>query len=140
MAHPNVSLIQQLDPANLAASAHLFADSFVWHFFNPKLTDVQGDYAGVAGLKIFFKKLQHYTGGTFRVEPISLVPIGDELVVTHVVDHMLLYGTHVELDAVVVWRVVNGLIAEAWDIPSLYVDRTEPLDPETSRSALDIAA
>ncbi|MGD1896753.1 MAG: nuclear transport factor 2 family protein [Phormidesmis sp.] len=122
--HPSVSLIQQLDPANLAASSHLFSDDFVWHFFNPKLAEMHGDYVGVEGLKTFFEKLQLQTGNTFQVEPISLIPIGDELAIAHVKDRMTLNGNTIELDAVVIWRIVNGLIAEAWDIPSVYSDRT----------------
>lgn len=140
IAHPNVSLIQQLDLANLAASPHLFAKNFIWHSSNPKLRDVQGDYVGIKGVKIFFKKLRRYTSGTFWIELISLVPIGDELVVAHAVDHMQLDGVHVELDAVVIWRVVDGLISEAWDIPSLYVNRTEALETEMARKLVDFAA
>ncbi|EDX82897.1 hypothetical protein S7335_75 [Synechococcus sp. PCC 7335] len=140
IAHPNISLVQQLNFDNLAASPDLFSDKFVWHSFNPKLRDVQGNYVGIKGLRIFFRRLQRYTGSTFRIEPVSLVPIGDELVIAHVVDHMLLYGAHIELDAVIVWRIVNGLIVEVWDIPSLYVDRTEPLKPDSLERALDMAA
>ena len=124
IAHPNIALIQQLNPANLAASAHLFTDRFVWHFFNRKLVEVQGDYEGVEGLKMFFERLQLQTENTFLVEPVSLTPVGDELVITHVVDRMILNGKSIELAAIVIWRIVNGLIDEGWDIPSLYVDRT----------------
>ena len=123
--HPNIALIQQLDTDNLPAAAHLFDSNFIWHFFNPELTEIQGDYLGVEGLKIFFENLRLLTNRTFRVEPISLTPIGDELVIAHVVDHMTLGGHAIALDAVVVWRVVDGLIAEAWDIPSLYTEHTE---------------
>lgn len=64
------------------------------------------------------------TGGTFRVKPISIATIGDELVVTHVQDEMVLQNKTVTLDAVVVWRIVNGLILETWDIPSIYNERS----------------
>ena len=121
--HPNVSLLKRLDLRNLEACADLFAADFVWHFFNDRLPDVQGDYVGLAGLKAFFDKLGAGTGGTFAVEPISVTPFGDELVVTHVRDTMTLQGTALEIDAVVVWRIVDGRLAEAWDIPAINTAR-----------------
>ena len=120
--HSNVSLIKRLDPANLGEDPDLFAPTFVWHFFNSHLPEVQGDYIGVKGLQTFFETLSTITNGTFEVEPISITPIGDELVVTHVKDRMTITGPPIELDAVVVWRIVDGCIAEAWDIPSIYTE------------------
>lgn len=125
--HPNLSLMKRLDLRNLDNCADLFAEDFVWHFFNPQLPDIQGDYAGVAGLKSFFGKLGAGTGGTFSVEPISVIPHGDELVIACVRDTMTLRGTSIEVDAVVVWRIVDGRITEAWDIPAVNTVR-----PQTS--------
>lgn len=121
--HPNVSLLKRVDLTNLASCADLFAEDFVWHFFNARLPDVQGDYVGVAGLQAFFDKLAAGTGGTFAVQPISVTPFGDELVVAHVRDTMAFGGTTLELDAVVVWRIVDGRLAEAWDIPAINTAR-----------------
>ena len=123
--HSNVSLLNRLDIRNLAGSADLFAENFVWHFFNPSLPDVQGDYVGLNGLQTFFEKLAMVTDGSFEVEPISITPMGDELVVTHVKDRMTLEGRSIEIDAVVVWRIVDGCIAEAWDIPSVYTEHSQ---------------
>ncbi|MEO1400781.1 MAG: nuclear transport factor 2 family protein [Cyanobacteria bacterium J06635_1] len=120
--HPNISLLNRLDPGNLAGATDLFTEDFVWHFFNPKLPELQGDYSGVTGLQTFFEKLAVITNGTFQVEPLSATPVGDELVVVHVRDKMTFGGYPLELDAVVVWRIVGGLIAEAWDIPSVYTE------------------
>ncbi|MEL6320924.1 MAG: nuclear transport factor 2 family protein [Cyanobacteria bacterium J06626_14] len=125
--HPNVSLLKRLDLSNIAGASALFAEDFVWHFFNPHLLDIQGDYVGVKGLQSFFEKLAALTDGTFQVEAIAAIPCGDELVVTHVKDRMLWEGQPSELDAVVVWRIVGHRIAEAWDIPSVYTDHTEHL-------------
>ena len=113
--HPNVELLMKLDLRDLDASAVLFSDEFVWHFFNPKLPDVQGDYTGIDGLKAFFGAMAQRTGGSFNVQPVSVTPVGNELLVVHVRDLMNLDGTTLEIDAVVVWRIVNGQIAEAWD-------------------------
>ncbi|VEP13990.1 conserved hypothetical protein [Hyella patelloides LEGE 07179] len=126
--HPNVILVKQLDPSNITESTNLFAEDFVWHFFNPKLPDVQGDYNGLKGLQEFFERLKVLTGGTFQVEPISITAIGDELVVTHVKDRMTFENQAIKLDAVVVWRIVNGYIAEAWDIPSIYKQELQKTD------------
>lgn len=120
--HPNVSLLNRLDPGNLAGSTDLFTEDFVWHFFNPQLPELQGDYRGASGLQTFFEKLAVITNGTFQVEPLSATPVGDELVVVHARDRMTFDDCSVELDAVVVWRIVGGFIAEAWDIPSVYTE------------------
>ncbi len=118
--HPNVSLLKRLDLRNLDKAADLFAPGFIWHYFNPKLPDIQGDYVGVEGLQIFFEKVGGASGGTFKVTPISVTPMGDELIVAHVRDTMVLQDKSIALDAIAVWRVVDGLLAEAWDIPSLH--------------------
>ncbi|MEL6490673.1 MAG: nuclear transport factor 2 family protein [Cyanobacteria bacterium J06621_3] len=120
--HPNVSLFNRLDPANVMQSADIFAENFVWHFFNPQMPDLEGDYRGLEGLQLFFEKLAMLSKGTFEVTPISVTPIGDELVIAHVKDRMVLNNTSVELDAVVVGRVVDGLLTEAWDIPAVYAE------------------
>jgi len=118
--HPNIALLRKLDLRNLDAARDLFTDDFVWHFINPKLPHIQGDYIGVDGLKRFFATLSAETGGTFRVEPVSVMPAGDELIVAHVRDTMELRKQAIVLDAVVVWRMVDGRLAEAWDIPSVH--------------------
>ena len=118
--HPNLALLSKLDVRDLNASAALFSDDFVWHYFNPKLPDVEGDYLGVDGLKKFFAIIAGKTGGTFRVEPISGVNFGDELVVVHARDTMEFEDNPIALDVAVVWRVVDGKIAEGWDIPSAF--------------------
>lgn len=45
--HPNIMLIQQLDPGNMAASSDLFAPDVVFHYFQPKIPDIEGDYVGL---------------------------------------------------------------------------------------------
>jgi len=118
-AHPNMSLMMRLDIKNLESSENLFADNFIWHYFNPRLPDLHGDHHGIDGLKNFFAKLGEKSHGSFQVNVIDARPAGDELVVTHVRDSMALDGKKIEFDAVVVWRIVNEKIAEAWDIPAI---------------------
>ncbi len=118
--HPNVALLSRFNPANLAGMAEFLAEDFGWHFVNPKLPEHQGDYVGLTGLQDFFERLQNSFGGTFKINPISIHTFGDELVVVHVKDTMVLEGTPLEIDAVVLWRIVDGKIAEAWDIPAVH--------------------
>jgi predicted SnoaL-like aldol condensation-catalyzing enzyme len=122
--HPNITLLSKLDILNLDASSRLFSEDFVWHYFNPNLPDVQGDYVGIEGLNNFFKSLAGKTNGTFKVEVVSATPIGEELVVVHVRDTMELEDNSIAIDAVAVWRIVSGRFAEAWDIPSAYTEAT----------------
>lgn len=123
--HPNVALLKRLDLGNLARANDVIAEDFVLHFFNPKLPDLQGDYVGLLGFREFFEKLGRTTGGTFKVEPISVTPYGDELVAAHVRDTMELAGAPLEVDALVVWRMVDGRITEAWDIPAVHTARPQ---------------
>ncbi len=118
--HPNLQVLSKLNMLDLDASANLFAADFVWHYFNPNLPDIQGNYEGVDGLKHFFQKLGAKTRGTFKISVQSVKPMGDELVVIHVRNSMQLDDKEIRVDAVVVWRVVYGLLKEAWDIPSAY--------------------
>ena len=120
--HPNLAIMQRLDIKNLDACADCFADDFVWHYFNSNWPDVDGDYRGVPGLKDFFSKLQQNSKGTFQVNPIDARAVGEELVVTQVCNRLELparEGGSFEFDAVMIWRIVNGKIAEAWDIPAV---------------------
>lgn len=118
--HPNVALLNRFDPANLAGMAEVLSEDFVWHFFNPSLPEYQGDYVGLAGLQNFLQTIQKHFSGTFSVTPVSITSVGDELVVVHVKDTMELESAPMEIDAVVVWRMVDGKIAEAWDISAVH--------------------
>ena len=118
--HPNAALLQKFDPANLDGAAEVFSEDVVWHFFNPRLPDVEGDYVGVDGIRAFFEKMKAVTGGTFEVQPVSTTPCGDELLVVQTRNTMKLGSMSVAVDVVTVWRVVDGRIAEVWDIPSVH--------------------
>lgn len=118
--HPNLAVMARLDLRDLDACAELFSEDFVWHYFNPNLPEIEGVYAGLDGLKDFFARIADRTRGTFRVEPVSATPMGDELLVTHVRDHLEFDGAPISIDVVVVWRIVDNRITEAWDIPSAF--------------------
>ena len=46
--------------------------------------------------------------------------MGDELIITHVKDTLSLEGKPMEIDAIVVWCIIDGQIKEAWDIPIVH--------------------
>ena len=118
--HPNLSLLNKLDLKNLDASASIIAENFTWHYFNPKLPELDGKYYGVEGFKEFFKKLAETSKGSFQINIIDARPIGDELVFTQTRNRLMFESDIIEFDVVVVWRIVNEKISEGWDIPSVY--------------------
>ena len=125
--HPSISVLQKLDIRNLNTCSEIIADNFIWHYYNPKLPQLEGDYRGLEGFKEFFVKLLEITNGSFQVNVIDTRAVGDELVVTQVCDRLASEaseGDTIETDVVVVWRIVNGKITEGWDIPSVYNVRT----------------
>lgn len=126
--HPNIEVMKKFNPADIAASAAIIAEDAVFHFFNSQLPDVEGDYIGPKGFQAFFEKMGKRTKGTFNVNPVSIIPMGDEFVVAHVKDTMVLEDRQLEIDAVVVWRIVDGKIAEAWDIPGIHTAKIKTYD------------
>ena len=114
--HPALSVLGQLDTNDMAASAHLFSDDAVWHYSNPNLRELQGDYVGPDGIRAFFATLAEVSQGTFRIEPVSAVPVGPELVVVQSRNTLNLADKIVTVDVVVVWRIVAGRVLEVWDI------------------------
>lgn len=115
--HPNISILKQFNPENPNTLGKLLAKDFVWHYINPELPEMEGDYLGLDGLTDFFKKLAGRTSGSFQVNPLSINPMGDKLVITHVRDSMSLDGKQMNIDAIVLWCIIEGKIKEAWDIP-----------------------
>lgn len=120
--HPNIELLKQVNPQDPASASAVLAADFVWHYVNPNLPEMEGAYHGAAGFQAFFEKIGAKTGGSFRVDPVMAVACGDELVVTHSRNSMSFEGRAITIDAVVVWRIVNGRIAEGWDIPSVHAE------------------
>ncbi len=132
----NLSRLERLEsllPHDLASAHDLIADNFVWHYFNPQLPELEGDYMGIEGLQAFFQKLGTLTKDTFRVKIHQVIPVGEELVVVHANPSMTLSGDSFELDAVVVWRFVGDRITEAWDIPAVHSVRSP--QPQNTKQA-----
>ena len=126
--HPNLAILNRLDISDLDACVDVFADRFVWHYHNPKLPDLEGTYRGLTGLKRFFSRMSEAGHGTFQVNPVEIRAVGDELVIVQVCNQMVLDDGPIEVDAIVVWRIVDGKIDEAWDIPAVHNVRALPPD------------
>ena len=114
--HPAFAVLAKLDPGDMAAAAHLFAENAVWHYSNPNLPELQGDHVGPDGIRRFFEALAEKSRRTFRIQPVSATPVGPELVVVHSRNTLTLKTRVVTVDMVVVWRIVAGRIAEVRDI------------------------
>ena len=108
---------------------HPFADDFVFHYNNPQLPDLHGDYIGFDGTAELFQRLEQLSETGFRSVPHSLAPYGDELLVAFATNTLSINGAEIDVDAVVVWRVVNGKIQEAWDIPAVNTVRPRTSGP-----------
>ena len=116
---------------------HPFADDFVFHFFNPQLPDLHGDYHGFDGTAELFRRLGELSESGFRQVHHSLTPFGDELLVAFATNTLSINEAEIDVDAVVVWRVVDGQISEAWDIPA--VNTVRPHRPAPSSAAAPAA-
>ena len=114
--HPTVALLKRLDLRDLAASKGLIAEDVVWHYANPNLPDLQGDHVGLDGVRSFFEAIAQKSGGTFRINPVTVTPVGDELVVVQSCNTLVLKDRTIAVDVVVVWRFVDGRVVEVWDI------------------------
>ena len=110
-----------------------FADDFKWHYFNEGLPDLNKTYHGFDGWMQFFNDLAGLTGGTFNVKIHEVRAIGTELVAVHAMPNMSLDGMDLETDAAVIWRIVDGKVAEAWDIPGLN-SAIRPQTPQAQKS------
>ncbi|NAS13848.1 nuclear transport factor 2 family protein [Flavobacteriaceae bacterium R33] len=108
-----------MDLTNPDTLAEVISEDMLWHYFNPELPELHGDYRGLKGFKDFFMKMGALTQGKFKVNVQSAHAFGDELVVTHSKNSMLLDMREMVVDAVVVWRILNDKIVEGWDIPSV---------------------
>jgi len=128
----NLDLVARVGPlirdGFAEAAPELFADDFVFHFFNSRLPELAGDHHGYDGLRRLFEDLGDASDTGFHNEPHSLTPYGDELVVAYATNTVGFGGALVDVDAVVVWRVVDGRILEAWDIPAVNTVRLHESD------------
>jgi uncharacterized protein len=122
--HENIAMVRRIGAAIQAGTLSAVNDALqsdvVWHYFNPRLPELAGDYHGVAGVEGFFALLATKSNGTFRVEPVAAHAFGGELVVTHGRVSLTLDDRNITTDVIVVWRIRERCVAEVWDIPAVF--------------------
>ncbi len=122
-AEENVALVRaQYDlvaKGDFGGLLQQYGDDVIWHYYN-RASPLHGDHVGREGVVRFLGGLMEGTGGTFRVDPVSITPAGDELVLQHVHLTMEFDGQHIEKDGALVSRIVNGLVREIWDMPAIH--------------------
>ncbi|WP_084532526.1 hypothetical protein [Arenibacter palladensis] len=118
--HPNIKLLQELNLKDRTSMERKFSKSIIWRFFNPVIPEISGDYKGIDGILKLFQKLEIISFGSFKYESKKHIPIGDELIISHVNSKLQINGTHVGFDTVLVCRIINNKITEIWNIPSVY--------------------
>mgnify|MGYP001791909081 FL=1 len=117
--HPNVDLIASIDTTDIVSNLDAFHPDVVWRFFNPMAPELAGSYNGISGMKAFFSKVRSFGKGHFAVQPKGAWAVGDELVVVQTRNRLGDGASEIEFDVVVVWRIIDGKIAEVWDIPAV---------------------
>lgn len=117
--HPNIDLIASIDTTDIVSNSDAFQSDVVWRFFNPNAPELAGSYKGISGIKEFFSKVRSFGGGHFAIQPKGAWAVGDELVVVQSRNRLGDGDSETEFDVVVVWRVINGRVAEVWDIPAV---------------------
>lgn len=117
--HPNVEILKQVDLTDRAGWSEILHPDVIWHFYNDQEPDLAGDYEGYDGIAEFLTRLQTLSEGTFAVDPKEAVAVGDELVVAQTCNRLAFAGKMVEFDVVTVWRIIDDLIVEVWDIPAV---------------------
>jgi ketosteroid isomerase-like protein len=97
---------------DMATLSTLFAPGVVWHV--PGRHMLAGEYRGQAEVFGFFGRLMEETGGTFRLEPIEVLP-GENVGVY--VDRVRAERKGRSLDILLLLRVTihEGRITEGWD-------------------------
>jgi ketosteroid isomerase-like protein len=118
----NVELVRiamdHTDEAANAAAWGTSSEDLVWHF-DAEGSELAGVYRGKDYVFTnFHMKLFELTDGTFDVKAIDISAAGDELVLVHYWASMTIAGVPRSGDGALVFRVVDGAIAEVFDIPS----------------------
>ena len=57
ITHSYVAVMLYFNPADVKVSSDAIAEDAVFHYFNPELPDLEGDYSGKRGFIDFFEKI-----------------------------------------------------------------------------------
>jgi hypothetical protein len=93
-------------------------ESVVWHFQSP-VPDLVAHFRGrTEVVHDWPRMLDELTGGTFAKRLVDVWSIGPDLAVAHVEVTMTIGGEQHNGSSVVVYRIAEGVVVEAFDIPS----------------------
>ena len=73
--HANMSVLAKLNFQDLDARGDLFAYNFIWHYFNSRLHELEGDDLGIKGLKTLFASLSEKSKSSFQWNLIDARPL-----------------------------------------------------------------
>ena len=113
-----VRRFSQLLDSDFEDETSVIADDFVWHYVNPQLPDLTGDYQGITGLRKLFKAVQTISGSTFSSTPLETLAVGREFVTERLQLVLSVGDVQIQTDSIVVLKVGAGQVQEGWDIPS----------------------
>jgi ketosteroid isomerase-like protein len=92
----------------------LLAEDVVWHV--PGTSPIAGDHRGRAGVMRYFARRRELAGGSLEIVERGQVEAGN-LVVQLADGRGIIGGRSSEWRTAGVYRVENGLLAEAWLVP-----------------------
>ena len=113
--HPNVETIRRgyelFNKGDMDALTEVFAEDVVWHV--PGRSSIAGDYQGRHATMAYFGRLDELTGGSYQAE-LRVVVGNDEYAVS--IDHSSATRgeTSYDADELVVFRLAEGRVVEAW--------------------------
>jgi uncharacterized protein len=114
--HPNVARMREgygaFGKGDLEALRELMTEDVVWHV--PGRSPLAGDYAGIDTVFAFFGQVFELTGGSFRVEPLTLLA-DDEYGSAPVRITAHRGDRHLDVLNVQTSRMRDGRVAEFWD-------------------------
>ncbi len=88
----------------------VFAEDIAWHV--PGKNPLSGDYTGHDEVVGFFGQLGERSGGTFHLEVHDILDNGENTVVVLVGEKGERNGNRLDVEAVHVWRVEDGIAKE----------------------------
>lgn len=107
--------------ADVAALAAVFADDVVWHY--PGTSELSGDHVGRDAVLGFLGQFIERTGGSYRAQ-LREVMANDEYASGWANDVAARDGKVLDVNAVVVFRMHDDVVTEAWH----YFDDLAALD------------
>lgn len=116
MTHPNVELMRRysaaLEAGQAAAALPFYAEDLVLHI--PGRSPHAGTFHGQDAVLAYYTRVFRDTNGRFEVLGVDDILADDEFAVTLVRWRLHRGETSIDVDRVVVYRIVDARIAEVW--------------------------